>query len=261
MKIVIVEDEMVAADSLKRKITSLRPDTEILAVLRSVKQAVSWFLENDLPNLVFMDIQLSDGLSFCIFDRVEVSCPVVFITSYDEYALRAFDVNCVDYLLKPVASDKLERAFLKIEQGLLSGTSGTQLAPTDMRQQLADLLATYKAGTTAYPRSILIPSADKFVPLEIAQIAFIKSEMRMAKIYTMDGRSVTLDKSLDAMQQQLDPQEFYRANRQYIVARRAIKDISHWFKSKLRVNLMVTPPEDIVVPNTSAADFKQWLTK
>lgn len=261
MRIGIVEDEQIAAESLQHKIKQLRPDAEVVCVLKSVKQAVSWLQENEHPDLLFMDIQLSDGLSFCICDRVEVGCPVVFTTSYDEYALRAFEVNCVDYLLKPVAQEKLERAFLKIEEGRLTqGTNGSDRNST-MREQIARLLATYNTDIPTYPRSILIPSADKYVPLEVANIAFIKAEMRMAKIYTLDGRSVTLDKSLDAMQQQLDPRDFYRANRQYIIARRAIRDISHWFKSKLRVNLILPPPDDIVVPNTSAADFKQWLTK
>lgn len=132
---------------------------------------------------------------------------------------------------------------------------------TEMTEHIARLLAAYTTDFADYPRSILIPSADKYVPLEVANIAFIKAEMRMAKIYTLDGRSVTLDKSLDSMQQQLDPREFNRANRQYIIARRAIRDISHWFKSKLRVNLIVPPPKDIVVSNTSASDFKQWLTR
>ena len=108
-------------------------------------------------------------------------------------------------------------------------------------------------------RSLLIPNADKYVPLEIANIAFIKAEMKMAKIFTLDGRCMTLDKSLDAMQQQLDPREFFRANRQYIIARKAVRDISRWFKSKLRVNMLIAPPDDIVVPNTSAAEFKQWM--
>lgn len=261
MRIAIIEDELIAAESLQQKILKLRPDAEIVCTLRSVRQAVSWLQENRSPELIFMDIQLSDGLSFCIFDRAEVNCPVVFTTSYDEYALRAFEVNCVDYLLKPVLPEKLERAFLKIEEGRLAQGNTEADSNSAMREQIARILASYSADATVYPRSILIPSADKYVPLEVANIAFIKAEMRMAKIYTLDGRSVMLDKSLDAMQQQLDPRDFYRANRQYIIARRAVRDISHWFKSKLRVNLVLTPPEDIVVPNTSAADFKQWLTR
>ena len=256
MKIVIIEDELIAAESLQSKIQQLRPEAEVVAVLRSVKQAVRWFQENELPELIFMDIQLIDGLSFCIFDQVDVRCPIVFTTSYDEYALRAFEVNCVDYLLKPVSEEKLERAFQKIEQGLLSGK---QPAAEHIHAPLSNLFAAYRADTTTYPRSLLIPNADKYVPLEIANIAFIKAEMKMAKIFTLDGRCMTLDKSLDAMQQLLDPREFFRANRQYIIARKAVRDISHWFKSKLRVNMLITPPDDIVVPNTSAAEFKQWM--
>ncbi len=260
MKVAIVEDELIASESLQDKILSIRPNTEIVATLRSVHQAVQWFEQNEQPDLLFMDIQLSDGLSFCIFDQTEVTCPTVFTTSYDEYALRAFEVNCVDYLLKPVSTEKLERAFVKIEQGLLSSTT-KQDAQDIMREQISNLLATYTSDQKVYPRSILVPSGDKFVPLEIAQIAFIKAEMRMAKLYILDGRTITLDKSLDSMKAQLDPRDFYRVNRQYIVARKAIRDISHWFKSKLRVNLIITPPEDIIVPPTSASEFKQWLTK
>lgn len=204
MKIVIIEDEIVAKDNLAGQIKETEPDTEILAVLSSVQESIRWFSENKSPDLVFMDIHLGDGISFSIFKNVEILCPVIFTTAYDEYSLRAFETNCIDYLLKPITQDKL-------------------------------------------------------IPLAVSRIAYIRSDMHMSEFHTLSGECFIKDSSLDTLQLQLDPRAFFRANRQYIIARDAVRDISLWFGGKIAVNMSVSTPERILVSRAKASGFKNWL--
>jgi len=251
MKAVIVEDEFIAAQNLQRLISHAAADIEVITVLQSVEECVEWFSTQPAPDLVFMDIQLADGSSFSIFEKVNISCPVIFTTAYDEYALKAFEVNSIDYLLKPINTKSFERAIAKFRQLGSNNNKGSAEA-------IAQLLDVFNKTKDAYKSHFLIPYKDKLVPLQVERIACFYIENKMDKIITTDNESFFLDRSLDELYLQLDPAHFFRANRQYIVAHKAIKDISIWFGSKLFINLLVPVPEKIIVSKARVAEFKTW---
>jgi Response regulator of the LytR/AlgR family len=252
MKAVIVEDEIVAAQNLQRLIGQLAADIEVITVLQSVDESVEWFLQNQSPDLVFMDIHLADGSSFSIFEKVDITCPVIFTTAYDEYALKAFEVNSIDYLLKPINTKDFERAIAKFR----SITTKT----TDNADLIANLLDSFKETKKIYKSNFLIPHKDKLLPLAIDRIACFYTENKMTKIITTTNETFYLDNSLEDILTQLNPLQFFRANRQYIVAHKAIKDISIWFGSKLSINLSVTVPDKIIVSKARTHEFKNWYT-
>lgn len=253
MKAVIVEDELIAAQNLQRVIGQVAADIQVIAVLQSVEESVEWFSLNPAPDLVFMDIHLADGSSFGIFEKVQIKSPVIFTTAYDEYALKAFEVNSIDYLLKPINTKNFERAIAKFRH-LASTNDNT----TD---SIAKLLASYNKTKDAYKTHFLIPHKDKLIPLPVERIACFYIENKMAKIITTDNETFYMDSPLEDLYLQLDPSEFFRANRQYIVSHKAIKDISIWFGSKLSINLIVSVPEKIIVSKARVAEFKTWYTK
>ena len=253
MKAVIIEDEIVAAQKLERLISQSTEDIEVIAILQGVDESIGWFQQNPAPGLVFMDIHLADGSAFSIFDKVQISCPVIFTTAYDEYALKAFEVNTIDYLLKPISEKSLEHAVAKFRKMSASGGNNQEM--------MAKLLASINGSKKTFKSSFLIPYKDKFIPLAIDKIAFFYSENKMAKIITQDNQAYAMDSSLDILFTNLDPSKFFRANRQYIVAHKAIKDISVWFGSKLSINLTVPAPEEIIVSKARVPEFKAWYTK
>lgn len=253
MKVVIVEDELVAAQKLERLISQSTDDIQVIAILQSVDESIEWFTLNTAPDLVFMDIHLADGSAFSIFDKVQISCPIIFTTAYDEYALKAFEVNSIDYLLKPINEKSFEHAMNKFRN-----LAATKSYDTDM---LANVLAAFKDTKKVYKSNFLIPHKDKFIPLAVDKIACLYTENKMVKIITSDNQTYTIDSSLEDMYAQLDPAQFFRANRQYIISHNSIKDISIWFGSKLSVNLHVIVPEKIIVSKARVPEFKVWYTK
>lgn len=252
MKAVIIEDEHVAAQNLQRLVSQLADDIQVIAVLQSVEESIEWLSLNTAPDVVFMDIHLADGSAFSIFEKVQISCPIIFTTAYDEYALKAFEVNSIDYLLKPINRNNLERAVLKLRSLVTS--------KTDNSEMISSMLAAFKQTKTVYKSNFLIPHKDKFIPLAIQKIACFYSENKMVKIITEDNLTYNMDSSLEDLYTQLDPAQFFRANRQYIVSHKAIKDISVWFGSKVSINLSVTVPEKIIVSKARVSEFKTWYT-
>jgi len=252
MKALIIEDELVAGQNLQRLISQIADDIQVIAVLQSVEESIDWFSLNAAPDVVFLDIHLADGSAFSIFEKVEILCPVIFTTAYDEYALKAFEVNSIDYLLKPINLKNLERAVLKL-RSLVS-------TKTDNAELISNVLAAFKQTKIAYKSNFLIPYKDKFIPLAIHKIACFYSENKMVKIITEDNQVYNMDSSLEDLYTQLDPALFYRANRQYIVSHKAIKDISVWFGSKVSINLNVSVPEKIIVSKARVSEFKAWFT-
>ncbi|WP_436416557.1 LytR/AlgR family response regulator transcription factor [Petrimonas sp.] len=248
MKAVIVEDEHVAAQSLERLIKSVDEEIEILAVLPTVEESVEWFSQNTLPDVVFMDIHLADGDSFSIFEHVELQCPIIFTTAYDEYALKAFEVNSIDYLLKPINLKKLEKALDKLNR----------VSFDDNSDKVARLIRSFFQTQNVYQNSFLIPVKDKLIPVPADDIAFVYSEYKMAKIVCFNRQSYTMDISLNEFYKQLNPVQFFRANRQFIVSRRAVTDLSVWFDGKLLINLSVAAPEKIILSRARTAEFKNW---
>jgi len=252
MKTIIIEDEEIAAQTLQDLLQKIDTSIDVLAVLPSIEESVEWFSLNPPPDLAFMDIHLADGSSFAIFEKTTVACPVIFTTAYDEYALKAFEVKSIDYLLKPVERKALERALSKFRDF----SPKPQFDPG----MLTELVASVKANMTRGKSNFLIPHKDKLIPLSISKIAFIYSENKMTGIHTFDGEKHHIDASLDELYKQLDADNFFRANRQYIIARKAIKDMSQWFGSKLSVNLTVAVPEKIIIAKVRVSEFKGWFT-
>jgi two-component system LytT family response regulator len=253
MKAVIVEDELVAAQKLQRLINKFGNDIQVITVLQSVDESIEWFSLNTAPDLVFMDIHLADGSSFSIFEKVQISCPVIFTTAYDEYALKAFEVNSIDYLLKPITEKSFDRAMAKFRNMNARNSNNTDM--------IANLLASFNETKKVYKSSFLIPYKDKFIPVAVDKIAYFFSENKMAKIITLDNQTYNIDSSLDELIVSLDLSKFFRANRQYIVAHKAIKEISVWFGSKLTINLIVPLSDQIIVSKARVPEFKGWYTK
>lgn len=252
MKVVIIEDEIIAAQTLGRLICELRSDMEIITVLQTIEESIEWFTANPLPDLVFMDIHLADGSSFEIFKSIEINCPIIFTTAYNEYALEAFDVNSIDYLLKPINKNRLTRALEKF---------GSFSFRKDNSQLIAELVSAIHEQQKKHKSHFLIPHKDKFIPLNVSEIAYFVSELKIARVVTFDAQDYSLDYSLEELMKHLDPDLFFRVNRQYIVSHKAIKDMSVWFTGKLSVNLHVSVAERILVSKARASEFKDWYTK
>ena len=251
MKAVIVEDEIFAAQALQGLIYEVDASIEVLSILQSIDESVEWFRSHPVPDLVFMDIHLADGSSFTIFDEVNIACPVVFTTAYDEYALKAFEVNSIDYLLKPINRKDLERAVAKYKNMIA--------IPNSSKELMNALITSIKNSERAYKSYFLVPEKDKLVPLAAADIAYICIDVKMVKAVTFANKTYHLDQSLDELGVQLNPVDFFRANRQYIIARRAVKDLSIWFGGKIAVNLSVTTPERIIVSKLKISEIKRWM--
>lgn len=252
MKALIIEDETVAAQALENLITEADPDIRIAAVLQSVSESVEWLSEHGMPELIFMDIHLADGSSFAIFDRIEITCPVIFTTAYDEYAIKAFKVNSVDYLLKPIDKNDLKRALDKLK--LLRG-------PVTSPEIINSLIENLRSKPAVYRSSLLVSLRDKLIPVPVKEIAYFYIDNKTVRAYTFDKQSYALGDTMEELAKQLDPRNFFRANRQFIIKRSAVKDISAWFGSKLAVNMTVPVPEKIIVSRSNSRAFKEWITE
>lgn len=253
MKAVIIEDEKIAADSLKNLICQLDENIEVVAMLQTVEDSVEWFDNNQHPDILFVDIHLADGSSFSIFEKTEVKCPIVFTTAYDEYALKAFEVNSIDYLLKPINKEDLQRSLNKYNN--LKGKD----RDWDYKKFVSRFLAeTEKVNN--YKEYFLVPERDKLVPLAAKDIAYIYIDLKLIKAVTFSGKIYYLNQNLDEMMNQLNPKMFFRANRQYIVAHNAIKDISVWFGNKISLNLTISTEEKIIVSKARVSEFKNWYS-
>jgi len=249
MKALIVEDETAAARNLTAILREAAPDMEIAAILESVVESIEWLRTNAMPDLIFMDIHLADGDSFRIFEAVEVTAPVVFTTAYDRYALDAFRVNSIDYLLKPIKSADVVRALDKLRR-----LTGIERREYGARQQ--HLAASRRERTGAF----LIRVRDRIIPLQPERIAFCYTFEEKVSAYCFDGTVYPMDSTLEALQAQLSERDFFRANRQFIVARRAVGEICVWFGSRLSLSLTIPTPERIVVSKARVPEFKAWLT-
>lgn len=247
MKILIVEDEIPAVKTLRRILLEIpEADAEIVGVTDSVQSALEWFNLNPMPDLVFMDIHLTDGLSFDILNSFDVKCPIIFTTAYDQYAIDAFKHNSIDYILKPYNLKDVEKSLNK----LLSLTS------IQLQEYLADLDKNIRKH---FPSSFLIMLGDRFLVLGIEEIAYFYTTNERTIACTFEGHQHEIDKSLESISESLNPKDFIRANRQFIIARKAIKDVDFWFGSRLSVNLIVKIPERIIISKLKTSKFKEWL--
>ncbi len=250
MKALIIEDESPAAKHLVNILNKLN-NISVVEVLDSIKSTVEWFKSNPQPDVVFMDIHIADGSAFTIFDYVEISCPIIFTTAYDEYAINAFKVNSIDYLLKPITLEAVEKSFQKMK--VLSESNQNQ----NELNQLIRELNRKKSYKTHFLVSI---KGSKMVPLLSEEIAFFYIDAGRVKALTFDEKNYLLDFNLDELCSQLNPDNFFRANRQFIVAKNAIRELDSWFNGRLSVVLKVHTPERILISRTRVGEFKNWFT-
>lgn len=249
IRVVIVEDETAAVVNLRSMLTAIVPNVEVVAVLESVEEAVEYFSRDVVADVVFMDIHLADGDSFRIFHSVDINVPIIFTTAYDEYALEAFKVNSIDYLLKPFKEEELRRAIDKLRRL-------TNVERNEQREKRNRMAAEV---LNSEMQTLLVRYKDKIIPVSVEDVAFFYTSSERVTLTTLTGDSYIVDKTLEALGQQLSPQMFFRANRQFIISRKAVKDIVVWFGSRLSPNLVVDIPERIIISKARVPEFKQWL--
>ena len=251
MRILIIEDEIPAAKRLEKLILECKPEATILDVIDTVEDAVDWFENNDEPDLVISDIQLADGVSFEIYENLELECPIIFATAYDQYAIKAFELNSIDYLLKPFSKETLQKSFDKLDK-MNPGVSSLQ------ELDLSSLISQASTGNS-YKQRFLISKGDALIPISTDQIAYIYTEDKAVMIKTNDGKSYFLTYSLDELETQLNPNQFFRLNRQFITSINAIARISQYFNGKLKVELTPAQEGEVIVSRAKTPVFKNWL--
>jgi two-component system, LytTR family, response regulator LytT len=252
MKVLIIEDERKPAQELVQLLAKLRPQWQVLAVLPSAQEAIGWFAANPMPQLIFSDIQLADATSFKIFEQVKTTCPIIFCTAFDEYAIKAFETNSIDYLLKPIDSQKLEKALDKLAQ--LQTMFGSN-APTEY-DLVAQLIGKMR---TSANKTLLVHYKEKIVPIKYSDVAYFYYQQGVVTIKLYNGQNYFLTKTIDEVENLSNPDDFFRANRQYLVHRAAIKSVEHFFGRKLVAQLTVEVPETVVISKAKAGAFLAWL--
>lgn len=253
MNVLIVEDEKVASDRLKSIIKKYDASITVTHVLDSVKSAAQWLMNNPCPNLLFFDIQLADGLSFEIFDIVEVKAPVIFTTAYDEYAIKAFKVNSIDYLLKPLDYDDVSAAIKKF-QNIHQPQIQNNLIPV-----LEQLKQQSEQKAPQYKNRFIIKIGDHLKSISVQDILYIFSKDKATYMVTVDQKKYLMDQPLEKIEPVLDPLHFLRINRKYIITLHCIKDIISYSNSRLKIIIKDCEDNDILVSRERAQDFKQWL--
>lgn len=248
--VLLIEDEPLAAQKLERLLKELRPELTVLKVLPSVRQAVAWLDENPSPDLIFSDIRIQDGLSFEIFRRVEVSCPVIFTTAYDQYAIEAFEVNSVDYLLKPVTKKALKNSFEKVEQ---------MRSAFQVQQNIQQLARQMEAGRAEYKNRFLVKVGQRIRTVKTTEIAYFYSEDKVTFLRTADNTRYPVDYTLEEITEMLDPQLFFRANRQFLIHIEAVHEVHPYFKGRVKLSLLPDPETEVVVSSGKTPLFKEWL--
>lgn len=249
MRILIVEDETAAYENLVEIITRIDSSIEIAGNTESIRQTIRWLKTNQSPDLVFMDIHLSDGIAFSIFENITIETPVIFTTAYDEYAIAAFKVNSIDYLLKPIKVEEMRCALEKFRR----------LTRPDIIKYLSQMAQLNPAKN--YKDKILIPFRDKLQPVNVKEISFFYTTDKNTRIYMKSGTFYPYSKTLEQIESTLNPSDFMRANKQFIIARNSVKDITIWFDSRLLVTIDIEPPERIYISKNKAAEFKAWIVK
>lgn len=251
MKILIIEDEPQTANMLKSIIRDQQPESQILAVLDSIEAVVNFLLPKTmLPDLIFMDIQLADGLSFEIFKRVEVTCPVIFCTAFDQYALQAFKTNGIDYLLKPVKEEDVAKAFSKIQN-----LKSTFKPEVDVLELVKNAITQKKS----FRRSILVQYRESYIPLQMEDIAIFYLIDEMLYAYTFDQQKYAIFKPIAEIENEVDAENFFRISRQALINRKAVKEIQPYFNRKVSIKTPVQLPETLVVSRLKVPEFMKWM--
>jgi two-component system, LytTR family, response regulator LytT len=251
MTILIIEDEEPAYRRLVKMLKEVEPAATLLNQIVSVSSAVKWFKENDAPDLIISDIQLSDGISFEIFKQVDIKCPVIFTTAYDQYAIEAFKVNSIDYLLKPVKKDELEKAVAKFK----NLTPATASPAIDINK----LLQSLQPAGTDYKKRFVVRYGEHIKTIDIEEVVYFYTEDKATFLCTKDARRFVIDFNLDTLDSILDPKVFFRINRQYIISIHSIAEMFAYSKSRVLIKLNPPSKHETIVSTERSADFKHWL--
>ncbi len=255
MTVLIIEDEIKTAKELQRNIEQSPYEITVLATLQSIKSAVKWLKENNPPDLIFSDIQLADGLSFEIFKEVEVKSPIIFCTAYDEYAIEAFKTNSVDYLLKPIDELKLNQSlekFHKMKMFFNDFDTNEYASGIDINSILQKL-------TNSHKKTFLVHFQDKIIPLKTEEVACVQYDLGNVYIITFENKRYVVNQTLDEFETTLHPNDFFRANRQFIINKKAIKTIENYFSRRLLLKLTVSISEAIIVSKTKSPQILSWI--
>jgi DNA-binding LytR/AlgR family response regulator len=250
MKIVIVEDEILAAEKLKRLLNKIDSDIEVFKVLESVEDSINWFASHPTPDLIFMDIQLDDGISFEIFDAVKIDAPIIFTTAFDEYAIRAFKVNSVDYLLKPIEQEALNIAIQKFKTIYMEKRS--------FEDRVSNV---FKQLSKQYKLRFFIKVGIKFQSIQVNSICCFFVEERNTFLKTINGKTYDLDYSLEQLQKMIDPAQFFRINRNFLVNINCISEIISYSINRLKVKLENNLEEGAIVSRDKVSEFKRWMDR
>ena len=256
MNIFIIEDEIVAAERIKDLVRQTAPHARIVGWADSIEDSVQFLKTNPMPDLLLMDIELVDGQSFEIFSEVDVTCPVIFTTAYDEYALQAFKVHSIDYLLKPIGRDELGRSLAKFEQLRKVYQPAPPLNVDALIQQLRQATA---PPPVTHREHFLVRQGQRLISVGIDEVAYFYSEDRVTFLKTHDGRYFPLDYPLEDVEQQIDTRHFFRASRQFLLHRRSIQNVFVHLNGKLKLVLKPAADEELYVSRDRAPEFKKWL--
>jgi DNA-binding LytR/AlgR family response regulator len=254
MKVLIVEDEKAAVRRLKNLLEEMVPLLEVAGITDTIKTTVSWLRHHNVPDLAFFDIQLADGISFEVFDQIDPGCPVIFTTAYDQYALRAFEVNSIDYLLKPIDREKLDRAIRKYRK--LTGTRKSGTIDPDTLKEVREMIR--KSG---YKERFVVKYGEHLRSIPTGEISFFKSELKASFLITQENRKFLVDHSLDQLENMIDPARFFRINRKYIIQFDSIQDIIAYSNSRLRLILKTVDDPDMIVSREKVGEFRSWLER
>jgi two-component system, LytTR family, response regulator LytT len=248
MKILIIEDEPAAVRRLQKLLSDINPGNEVVGAVSSIESSVEWLQTHPNPEVILMDIHLADGSSFDIFDKVEIKAPVIFATAYDEYALKAFKVNAIDYLLKPIKQNELDQALAKI-----AGQRDAKGSGDDLIQKLTE------AGFIKRNKRILVRMGQAIKLIDLDSVAYFYSRDKISFAVLPGNKRYPLDQSLDQIEQMVDPAHFFRINRQFIVKLESIEEMIAYSKSRVKLKLSPATEEDAIVSKERSPEFKKWL--
>ncbi len=250
MRVLIIEDEDFAAKRIRKLVAQLLPEAEILPLIDAVQEAIMWFKKNEHPDLLFLDIELSDGSSFSFLEEIRPDCPIIFTTAYNEFALKAFEYSSIDYLLKPIEFEALKRAVNKWEKW------NQRDAPSWKKEQVSELLKQIRGE---YRKRFLVKVGEQYIYILVEEVAYFKSEDGETLLCTKKGKRFIVSQKLDLLSKELDPDAFYRINRKFILQINSIEKIVSWFSGRLKIDVQPDPKEELIVSRERVAGFRLWL--
>ena len=255
MNILIIEDEYPAAERLKTLLNRIDIETHVVDVLESVTMSCKWLNENRPPDLIFSDIQLSDGISFDIFEETQIKSPIIFTTAYDEYAIKAFKLNSIDYLVKPLSERELKNALTKYKQ--LQGTRTADIQQT----HLLALIKSLNQDKVDYKERFLVQGKEEWIPVFASDIAYFTSSHEITYLIRFDGKRFPIDYTLSDLEEVLRPDSFFRVNRQYIVQVTSIQRVYPYFNGRLMLALRPATKDEVIISKSKAGAFKGWISQ